>query len=278
MYTYLRQHPEIWVSAHKEPHFFGSDLSLLPGAVREEELYLALFAGAGDRPRLGEASVWYLMSVRAPFEIHAFAPEARIIILLRDPRQMACSLHALFTRTGNEDLPTFEEALAAEPERREGRRMPPGAYLPEGLLYTDVARHAAKVERYFAVFGRNNVHCILFDDLVRDTATVYRQTLEFLGVDPRFEAELDPRRANERVRMTAIRQLARTPPEVRRRMRFEAMREHESASRNPLSAELSARLREIFADDVARLGALLGRDLGAWTRGETVPPVPASAP
>jgi len=268
MYTYLRQHPEIWVSAHKEPHFFGSDLSLLPGAVREEDLYLALFAGAGDRPRAGEASVWYLLSEKAPFEIRAYAPAARIILLLRDPLHMACSLHALFTRTGNEDLTSFDAALAAEPERREGRRLPPGAYLPEGLLYTEVARHAAKVERYFQVFGRDNVHCILFDDLVRDTTAVYRQTLEFLGVDPRFEAELDLERANERVRMTAIRQLARIPAEVRRRMQFQDIRQHETGPRTPLAPELAARLQELFAEDVARLGTLLGRDLSAWTRGE----------
>ena len=36
--------------------------------------------------------------------------------------------------------------------------------------------------------------------------------------------------------------------------------------------ELVARLRELFAGDVARLGALLGRDLSAWTRGEPVKP------
>jgi hypothetical protein len=270
MYAYLRQHPEIYVSAHKEPHFFGSDLSPLPGAIREEELYRELFAGAGDRPSVGEASVWYFLSARAAAEIRAFAPEARILILLRAPHQMLESLHSLFLRTGNEDLPTFEEAFAAEPERRLGRRIPPGAYLPEGLLYTDVARYAAKVERYLDTFGRENVHCIVFDDLVRDTAAVYRRTLEFLGVDPGFEAELDPRRANERVRMMAIRQLARTPAEVRRRMQFKDMRQHESALRIPLPAELAARLRELFAEDVARLGSLLGRDLTAWTRGEAV--------
>ncbi len=268
MYSYLRQHPEIWVSVHKEPHFFGSDLTPLPGAIREEPLYHELFAGAGDRPRAGEASVWYLLSERAPFEIRAFAPSARIIILLREPAQMIHSLHALFTRTGNEDLSTFEEALAAEPERREGRRIPPGAYLPEGLLYTHVAQYAAKVERYFEVFGRENVHCILFDDLVRDTAAVYRRTLEFLGVDPGFAAELDPRRANERARMLAIRQLTRTSPEVRRRIQFKEIRLHDGGPRVPLSAGLAARLREHFTEDVARLGSLLGRDLGAWTRGE----------
>src|SRR5687768_15406060 len=127
MYAYLRQHPEIYVSPHKEPHFFGSDLSPLPGAIREEELYRALFAGAGDRPRAGEASVWYLSSRKAASEIRAFAPEARILILLRAPHQMLESLHSLFLRTGNEDLPTLEEALAAEPERRRGQRIPPGA-------------------------------------------------------------------------------------------------------------------------------------------------------
>lgn len=268
MYSYLRQHPEIWVSVHKEPHFFGSDLTPLPGAIREEPLYLELFAGAGDRPRAGEASVWYLLSKRAASEIRAFSPSAKIVILLREPAEMVHSLHALFLRTGNEDLPGLEDALDAEPERRDGRRLPPGCYLPEALLYTHVAQHAEKVERYFATFGRENVHCILFDDMVRDTAGVYRRALEFLGVDPGFTAELDHRRAAERARMLAIRQLTRISPEVRSRIQFKEIRMHDGGPRVPLSAENAARLREHFAEDVARLGALLGRDLGAWTRGE----------
>jgi hypothetical protein len=278
VYEYLWQHPEIYVSIHKEPHFFGSDLSLLAGAIREEELYLELFAGAGEEPRLGEASVWYLLSERAPHEIRAFAPDAKIIILVRDPVQMAYSLYSLYTRSGNEDLPTFEEALAAEPDRRQGLRLSPGTYFPEGLIYTDVAKHAGKVARYLEVFGRENVHCILFDDLVRDAAGVYRRTLEFLGVDPAFEAELDPERARQVTRMLGIRQLRRTPPEIRRRMQFDHLKLH-GASRPPLTAAAAARLRELFAQDVARLGGLLERDLSAWTRGEAVrEPGPRTAP
>ncbi len=271
MYACLKQHPEIYVSVDKEPHFFGSDLSTMPGSIREEALYLELFAGAGDRPRVGEASVWYLSSARAPAEIKAFSPDARIIVLLREPPRMAHSLYSLYRRTGNEDLSTFEEALAAEPERRQGRRIPPGAYFPEGLLYTDAARYAAKVERYFDVFGRDNVHCILFDDFVRDTAAVYRRTLELLGVDPGFEAELDPRRANQKVRMMAVRQLRSAPPEVRRRMQIREMKQHDREPGQPLAAATAARLRELFAEDVARLGVLLDRDLGPWTRTETAP-------
>jgi GrpB-like predicted nucleotidyltransferase (UPF0157 family) len=265
MYAWLKQHPEVWVSIDKEPHFFGSDLAVMPGTIREEDLYLELFAGAGDRPRVGEASVWYLSSEKAPVEIRAFAPGAKILILLREPAQMAYSLYSLYARTGNEDLPTFEEALAAEPERRQGLRIPAGCYFPQGLLYTDAGRHAAKVQRYFEVFGRENVHCILFDDLVRDSAAVYRQALEFLEIDPTFEAELDPRKANERVRMLSIRQLRQASPEIRRRMQFKDMKQHDSAARPPLAPGTAARLRKVFAEDVASLGALLGRDLSAWT-------------
>jgi len=264
LYSYLKQHPEVWTSVLKEPCFFGSDLTVQPHTVRDESLYLELFSGAGDRPRLGEASVWYLSSEKAPHEIRAYSPDAKILILLREPAQMAYSLYSLYARTGNEDLPTFEEALAAEPERRLGRRIPAGAYFPEGLLYTHHARYAEKVERYFEAFGRDNVHCILFDDFVRDTAAVYRQALEFLGVDPSFEAELDPRQASRKVRMLAVRQLRHASPEVARRLRLEEMKKHDGGPREPLAAETSLRLRGLFAENVARLGKLLGRDLAAW--------------
>jgi GrpB-like predicted nucleotidyltransferase (UPF0157 family) len=271
MYAYLKQHPEIYCSIDKEPHFFGSDLSVMPGTIRETELYLELFAGAGDRPRAGEASVWYLSSERAPFEIRAFSPDAKILILLREPAQMAHSLYSLYVRTGNEELPTFEEALAAEPERRRRHRIPAGAYFPEGLLYAEAARYSAKVQRYFEVFGRENVHCILFDDFVRDTAAAYRKALEHLGVDPGFAAELDPRKAGERVRMLSIRQLRQASPEIRRRMQFQEMKQH-SVSPPALTPETAARLRQALAEDVARLGNLLGRDLSPWTRGERLEP------
>ncbi len=270
MYEYLWQHPEVYVSIQKEPQFFGRDLTPMAGSIREEDLYLELFAGAGDRPRVGEASVWYLLSRRAPHEIREFAPDAKIIVMVRDPVQMIHSLHSLYTRSGNEDLPTLEEAIAAEPERRQGRRMPASVYFPEGLIYTEVARHADKVARYLEAFGRDNVHCILLDDLVRDTAGVYRKTLEFLGIDPTFEAELDPKKAAQRVRILGIRQLRHTSPEIKRRMQFDYFRLHAGAPRLPLPAELAAELRELFAEDVAHLGSLIDRDLSAWTRGEAV--------
>ena len=55
MWQYLKQHPEIFMTALKEPHYFGADLG--PRRIIEtESQYLKLFAKAREQKRLGEAS------------------------------------------------------------------------------------------------------------------------------------------------------------------------------------------------------------------------------
>jgi hypothetical protein len=84
---YLKQHPEIFMSEPKEPHFFGTDLESYWGGrferYRDVHKYLSLFANVQDEIRVGEASPWYLYSKRAAEEIKQFNPASRIIILLR---------------------------------------------------------------------------------------------------------------------------------------------------------------------------------------------------
>ena len=265
MYSLLKQHPDVYLAILKEPHFFGTDLTIQPHTIREPDLYLGLFADAGDCKCVGEGSVWYLTSARAAEEIRAFSPEARILILLREPAEMAYSLYHLYRRTGNEDLPSFGAALAAQDERLAGRGLPENAYFPEGLQYVEAARAADKVERFFAAFGRERVQVVLFEDFRRDNARVYREVLEFLDIDPAFSPEPDPARAAERIQEMALRQLRRTDPRVRRRMNRQASKYHASPDRESLSAELAVQLRKTFQPDVARLGELLGRDLSHWT-------------
>ena len=265
MYSLLKQHPEVHLAILKEPHFFGTDLTIQPHTIRDPELYLGLFAEAGDRPCVGEGSVWYLSSALAAREIREFSPGAKILALLREPSEMAYSLYHLYRRTGNEELPSFAEALAAQEERRQGRRIPAATYFPEGLQYVEAARAADKLERFFAAFGRDRVRVVLFEDFRRDNAKVYREVLEFLEIDPGFVPEFDPARAAARIQEMAIRQLRRTDPRVRRKIGREGLRQHAGPAREPMSPELRARLREIFRPDVARLSELLGRDLSAWS-------------
>lgn len=266
MYAYLKQHPEIFLSLLKEPIHFGSDLTRQPLAVADPGEYLSLFDAAGDARVIGEGSVFYLLSRRAAGELHAFAPSARILIMLRSPVDMMHSLHALYLRTGNEALDDLAAAVDAEPARARGEGLPPRCYFPEGLQYRAAARYAEPVARFVRAFGRERVHVVVFDDLVRDTAREHRRVLEFLGVDPRCPVELDVDRATARIRPIVLAQMRAARPEVRRKLKT-GRDAHRGPKSRAVSPELRARLDAELLPDVERLSALLDRDLTPWCRG-----------
>jgi hypothetical protein len=282
---YLSQHPDIFV-ARKEMQFFGSDLCFGRQYYRrDQEAYLAEFSNWSDQICAGECSVWYLLSRLAAAEIKAFNPESRIIVMLRDPVAMLESLYHQFRADGNEYLPTFEEALAAEPDRRAGRRFSRQTYLRQALDYRAAARWTDQVQRYFDVFGRERVHVVVYDDLVADTAGVYRKALEFLGVPSRpIDVDFSTMNGNHTVKSTAFRAFLqdplvrgtaialrkRVPAPVFNLIRNVGLRLSEfngkEAKRKPISSELQFQLRREFAPEVERLSALLGRDLTHWSK------------
>lgn len=278
MYQYLRHHPGLFLPERKEIRFFGSDLNIRDRATRTLEEFMSFFAGAAPGQRVGTAYVWYLYSKTAATEIRQFAPGAQIIVMLRQPADMLYALHSEHLSNGNEDLARFEDALAAEPDRRAGRRIPPHAHLPQGLLYSEVPRYADQVARYFAAFGQDRVHVVLFDDFSADTAAAYRETLRFLEVRDDVTTPLDVVNPNKRIRSEAVRQFLARPPTLPRRIIRAAVPArfrraiYERATRlnvttpprAPLADATRQQLNDLFRAEVGRLGELLGRDLSHW--------------
>ncbi len=174
MNDYLQAHPEIFIPAKKEIHFFGADLQFQRPRVTLPE-YLSYFAPVQREKRVGEASVWYLYSQQAAAEIKSFSPAARILIMLRNPVDMMYSLHSQRLYNDNENLVNFEEALAAEADRRQGKRLYQNALNTMGFFYRAAATYTPQVQRYFEVFGREQVHVIIFDDFTEATDEVYCQ-------------------------------------------------------------------------------------------------------
>ncbi len=276
MYEQLRQHPEIFMPHRKEPHFFGSDLTRRASAL-DEPGYRRLFAAGRGAKRRGEASVWYLYSERAPHEIYDYVPEARIIIMLRNPVDMIHSLYTHWLFTGNENLDDFEAALAAEPERACGERLPPNAIRPEGLRYRHIARYSPHVERYLDVFGRDAVHVIVYDDFRDDSSATYRHVLEFLKVDPTFApraAVVNPSREARSARLRSVtasprfrRLMARLPGPIGHSVRQGLKRANvRREGRAPMDPNLRRQLMAELAPEIERIGTLLGRDLSVWSR------------
>ena len=265
LFTYLKQHPEIYVSALKEPHFFGSDLTAQPHSIRDRGLYLNLFAGASPQQKTGEGSVWYLISKKAAVEIKSNCPGAKIIIMVRNPVDMMTSLHALYLRTGNEEITDFAAAIAAEADRRQGRRIPAAAYFPEGLLYTRVSQYTANIKRFVDIFGEA-VKVIAFDDFIVDTAEVYRQVLEFLHIDTGFQPIWDLRAAKLTMRPAVLKQLRALPPQLLKVMR-NRHKKHQG-EKQTITRALREQLLERSAEDLRQLGCLLNRDFSHWYSGE----------
>lgn len=278
LYEYLRAHPQVFMSVPKEPMYFGHDLTPRYRRMTADE-YLALFRAARSDQRAGEASPWYLYSTGAPVEIDAFAPQGKVIVMLRNPVDVMYAQHSQLVFNQREDLTDFAAALAAEDDRRRGQRVPADAIRPEALYYRHSVRFGEQVMRYLDVFGRERVHFVVFDDLIADPRSVYRGTLEFLGVDPDFDVDLSVYNPNKEPRSGRAQRLIFAPPRPLRAL-FGRLRQvplahrvrdalvssnSRRAKRATMDEGLRAQLTAEFAPQVAELGTLIGRDLSAWS-------------
>jgi len=279
MFSYLREHPDIFMAELKEPHYFGKDHHRINHLPRTEESYLSLFAEAQDELAVGEASTSYLHSRSAATEIRNFSPSSKIIVMLRNPIDVMYAYHSTMLAAGFEFIEDFEAALAAEPQRKQGRYLPrvrPG--IRENLYYREVASYTEQIERYIDVFGSSNVHVIIFDDLKKDTRKIYKDTLAFLGVCPEFEPNFRIVNPSHRPVSAAFNNFLWNPPRsvqsVVRRVMPAPMRhlaadflKHFMVTHRPRPAMDPAQqcnLQAEFRPEVERLSKLLRRDLTCW--------------
>lgn len=276
MWRYLGAHPDVFMAPRKDLHYFGQDLAWQHAPRPSEAEYLAHFADAGEALRVGEASVWYLYSARAAEEMCAFNPDMRVVLGLRDPVDAVYSLHAqlLRNRLGDEDISDFAEALAAEPDRLEGRRLPKGTPLPSALYYRQAVRFGTQVARYQAVLGPDQVHVVLLEDWRQAPEQTWQGLCAFLELDPHHQPDFRVVNTNKAVRSEGLRSLIRRTPAglkdaiplgARAKLR-KSLRSlnAKKAQRAPMDPDLAAQLRREFRPEVEHLAALIDRDLGHW--------------
>lgn len=288
--------------AQKERHFFGRDLrpERYDGPHTRLDWYLSFFEGCTTEKRVGEASVWYLASQTAAQEIKAFAPDADIIIMLRNPVEMMYSLYNMF-RWVNDLTPggvidartekplTFEEALATQEARKQQflEQSPHPDYVigkrELRLFHTDAAMYHDQVSRYLDCFGADHVKVILYEDFKANTEGVYRDVLRFLGVDAEVSVDLQVYNSNRQIKSQRLhRRLFRNhhsfgmlrtvgrkvvPRRFRKRI-FRALMDLnvDHRPRPMMSPEVRTALAAQFKPEIERLSQLIGRDLTAHWR------------
>lgn len=266
LYTYLKQHPQVYLSPIKEPHYFAQ-ITPSPAQrhvvhpINRKESYLHLFRGAGGAVAIGEASPSYLWEPQAPARIQAQIPEARILLLLRDPVERAYSHYLMDVREGQETLP-FEEALQRDWVR-------PNKGWGVSRLYVELGFYAPGVERFLRLFGPERVKVLFFEDLVQRPEVLLKEVQEFLGLNVLPLQAGEPQNAYRAPRGPLAQKILGTPwirqltllvpPGIRHPLKERFFLQQ--GPKPAMSREARRWLQSLYAPDLARLEELLGRKL-----------------
>ncbi|MDW3195063.1 MAG: sulfotransferase [Cytophagales bacterium] len=258
LYGYLKQHPEIYTSVLKEPNFFCHEYFDHPSVVDNIQLYEQIFDQAGDAKYFGEGSVWYLYFRSAAKKLKEYNAQSKSIILLRHPTEMIISLHSLYLRTGNESVANLEEALQLESKRRKNECLPASCYFPSGLNYTSIGSYYEKLEFYLDLFPRENIHVVLFDNLISDTKEELKKIFAFLDVRQDVTIETDPKNVTRVLRDKVITQLRTAPKEISQKMRYKMGHHHMGNKKGIVSDAVRDYMDHYFIDDLQKTEKLLG--------------------
>jgi hypothetical protein len=288
LYTYLSDHPRIFMSEVKELNYFATDFpNVQKIAFKSVDDYLKVFAKAGvGHLAVGEASPFYLFSQVAFQNMFNFDHSAKVILSLRHPVEFIESYHRLNLSLLREDEPDLEKAWDLQTLRKQGQRIPKSARQSELLLYGELGQFGRYVEKLFTIFPRQQVKVFLFDELKADPQAVYEQTLAFIGVPSDGRQQFPQINANFENKSALMARFFHPPqPVYQAFVKFIALfgtgfMEKVSilynrlerlnttrATRTTLDPALRARMLQHFSPDIKKLSELIERDLSGWLAG-----------
>lgn len=188
LWYYLRQHCQVYMPELKEPSFFSFHYK----HNLNYERYLSLFSEGKKKKAVGEASHAYLTSPESPGLINRFYPDAKIVIILRNPADRSFSLYQWMAREGYEWIYPFEKALEAEEERINDENFrynnPQYCY---NYYYYNSGLYSSQIQRYITLFPKKQIKFLFFDDLKINPYNVIKELYSFLEIDINFTPQVD---------------------------------------------------------------------------------------
>ena len=271
LYHYLNEHSEIEMSSQKEPDFF-SDQSLQKQKLYYDknridtiEKYNSLFERE-DVILRGDSSVSYLFYEDVPHKIFTYNPDAKIIIMLRNPIDRAFS-HYLMDYSLGLISESFETIIQKQSKHKNANLF--------YQQYIQVSEYSKQIKRYLEVFFKDNIHFIDYEDFKNDTSDVVSSVFLFLGVNDDFQPYLKKKYntytapKNSLIRyvysFVAFRKmvaniLSKNLTKTIRNLLFRS-------DKKPQLPELTRNfLKKHFESDVRELSELLNKDFTKWIR------------
>ena len=276
----LARHPSLFMSGVKEPKFFLSDgpppARGGPGDVQtyrehvwRRDDYEALFRPAPAGVLRGESTPFYLYRVDAQRRIRALIPDAKLIVILRDPVERAHSNWTHLWSAGLDPVGDFVLACAEEQRRID-------AGWADFWHYTALGRYGEQLEHLYTVFPAGQVFVFRYRAMVENPAQVLDRICAFLGVPQGILAEV-PREnvtahPQHSLRHHAVAKALRASAAVSGAVpgmsavtgSLERILQRDSPPRQPLTWEQRQALIPRFAADISRLEDITGEDFSDW--------------
>ncbi len=271
LYHYLNEHSEIEMSSQKEPDFF-SDQSLQKQKLYYDknridtiEKYNSLFERE-DVILRGDSSVSYLFYEDVPHKIFTYNPDAKIIIMLRNPIDRAFS-HYLMDYSLGLISESFETIIQKQSKHKNANLF--------YQQYVQVSEYSKQIKRYLEVFSKDNIHFIDYEDFKNDTSDVVNSVFLFLGVNDDFQPYLKKKYNTYTAPKNSL---------IRYVYSFVALRKMVAnilsknltktiinllfrSDKKPQLPELTRNfLKKHFESDVRELSELLNKDFTKWIR------------
>ncbi|WP_215843637.1 sulfotransferase [Acidithiobacillus montserratensis] len=270
LYAYLKQHPQVFLPETKEPHYFtrvkpAPEQDHLIQRVSSQQAYQHLYRGSEKFSCVGDASPSYLWCPEAAERIYQVRPDARIIVILRDPVQRAYAQYLMDHSEGVIDLP-FLEAL-----KKDWTRPAKGWGISQ--LYLELGQYAGQIARYQQRFGTENVLVCLLEDLHKNPEQTLMVITRFLGIDSQAIHTMDLQSIHNAYRLPRgnwARRLASHPLSRRIGEHFFPRRWGDYIWRHyflmespkpPMDPEARQFLQTFYEPEIQQLEQLLGRAL-----------------
>lgn len=207
LYDWLGTHPSV-CAPHKEPCFFSQDIfptRHLLTHFPSLEAYCRIFELRGEQKISGEATPKYLYSDQALSEIARLRPDAKIIVCLRDPVDLAISLHSQKLKEGVESEQNFEKAW------RRGLLTDAQAIQSQHKNNLEITYYfwsclGTRLKRLYDLFPSESVLIILLNELKDDPRGTYLKVLRFLGLEDDGRTMFEAQNPRVRIRNMKIHQ------------------------------------------------------------------------
>tara|TARA_B100000035_G_C20994458_1_gene551797 strand:+ start:633 stop:1520 length:888 start_codon:yes stop_codon:yes gene_type:complete len=272
LHHYLSSHSQITMSMPKEPHYFSTDIE--NGGIRNKEEYLDCFSHSSKKTvAVGESSTLYLYSKIAVKNIYDFNKESKLIVMIRNPIEIARSFHQVALKVFGETETNFQKAWFLEKDRESGVKIPKGCIDRQLILYGNIASIGKQIERLLFQIPLKNIHFILYDDFKRSTKHEYIKVLRFLKVSNEVPMNFPLHNKSQRIKNETVTKLTNHASYFKKKLkiktRFNVANKIHKANitdqpLDKLPKNFLLEMDKFFEYDINLLSQLIKKDLSKW--------------